>query len=132
MLHQNKNRQKLESALMRHKKVILIISLSIVVLIALGSIHHFFFSMNGLPHGEFLSKSISPQATYQVKVYLVSAAMSPDAIRCEVVTNDTKKTQNIYWGYREDSAEISWENDNIVIINGKKMDVRKDTYDWRK
>ena len=117
---------------MKHKITIGVIIFLLIALIVIGTIYHFFFSMGGLPHGEFLSDSISPQKKYTVNVYLVSKALSSNAIRCELVNNNTKKSRNIYWGYREEGAEINWVNENMVIINGKKLDVRKDIYDWRK
>ena len=87
--------------------------------------------MNTLPHGEFMYNSTSPQATYTVNFYVVSSSLSSNAYRGEVVNNKNNKTRNFYWGYNESDPVANWESDNVVVINGKRLDVTKDTYDWR-
>ncbi|MER2237859.1 MAG: DUF5412 family protein, partial [Psychrobacillus sp.] len=53
--------------------------------------------------------------------------------RGELVFNDKdNKTKNIYWNYREESANISWTDNNTVIINGHTLDVTKEKFDFRR
>ena len=33
---------------------------------------------------------------------------------------------------RYELTDTEWESDEIVIINGKRLYVRKDSYDWRR
>nr|WP_315990307.1 DUF5412 family protein [Desulforamulus aquiferis] len=38
----------------------------------------------------------------------------------------------MYWNYREDHADIKWIDNDTVIINGQKLDVPYQTFDFRK
>jgi hypothetical protein len=97
-------------------------------------INHFFFSMQQLPEGEFLTEEISPGEDYTVKAYVSrSGATVADAVRGEVVYHKKRdKKKNIYWGYRESGADVQWINEHTVSINGVELDVRKDIHDFRK
>lgn len=113
---------------------VLFIGLAGILVILLLLIKHFFFSLHHLPEGDFLTEAESQNGEYTVKAYVSrSGATVADAVRGEVIyhhKNDKKK--NIYWEYRESEAEISWIDETTVLINGIKLDVRKDVYDWRK
>ncbi len=104
------------------------------ILILIFTINYFFFNINQLPEGQFLSKQESPNGDYSVKSYVSkSGATVADAVRVEVIYHQKKdRTKNIYWGYRESEAEIHWINNDTVSINGIELDVRKDVYDFRK
>ena len=113
---------------------ILFAGLAGIVFIIFVLFNHFFFGMSHLPEGDFLTEMTSPNEEYTVKAYVSkSGATVADAVRGEVIyhqKNDKKK--NIYWEYRESEAEISWIDETTISINGVKLDVRKDVYDWRK
>jgi hypothetical protein len=113
---------------------ILLAGLSGIIIIFLLVINHFFFSMSKLPEGEFLTEVKSPNGEYTVKAYvLMSGATVADAVRGEVVYHQKRdKKKNIYWGYRDSTADIVWIDDHTVSINGIELDVRKDVYDFRK
>ncbi|QUW20313.1 DUF5412 domain-containing protein [Sporosarcina sp. Marseille-Q4063] len=112
---------------------ILLAGLAGIIIILFLVINHFFFSMSKLPAGEFLTESQSPNGEYTVKAYVsMSGATVADAVRAEVVFQNNNKKKNIYWGYRQSTAEINWIDDHIVSINGVELDVRKDVYDFRK
>lgn len=104
------------------------------ILILILTINYFFFNINHLPEGQFLSIAESPNHEYSVKAYVSkSGATVADAVRVEVIYHKKKdKTKNIYWAYRESEAEIKWVNNDTVSINGIELDVRKDVYDFRK
>lgn len=81
--------------------------------------------------------STSPQGTYTVNMYVVSAALSSDSIRGEVVTNKTGRKKNIYYEGEKYIPEpvrpgcpVVWESDSVAVINGERLDVRKDKYDY--
>jgi len=38
----------------------------------------------------------------------------------------------MYWNYREDTATITWTDNNTVVINGNTLDVPNDKFDFRK
>ena len=88
--------------------------------------------MKYLPEGELMESITSPDGVYQIRTYLVNGGATVDwAVRCEVVTVSTGKVRNLYWEYHCNTAEIRWLDDVTVEINGKKLDVRTDSYDWR-
>lgn len=109
----------------------------IVLLVLAGIVsyfvYHFMFSMSNLPKGEFISKFDSPNKTYTIEIYRVdSGATTSYSIRGELVNNKSNKRKNIYWAYKIDKAIVEWESNYVVVINGERLDVRKDVYDWRR
>jgi hypothetical protein len=121
---------------MRKKKVFLIgiAVISIIILGIFGIINTLFYSMSRLPNGEFLTESTSENGAYTIKAYLCNGGATVSyAIRGEVITNDKgHKRKNIYWDYKIDKADISWEDNDTVIINGHKINLPNGKYDWRK
>lgn len=74
----------------------------------------------------------SPDGKYTITSYLNNGGATTNwAVLCSVKDNDTGKTRNIYWQYRCDDANITWIDDTTVNINGVKLNVEKDTYDFR-
>ena len=49
-----------------------------------------------------------------------------------MVNNISGEVRNIYWDYKIKSIDVKWINDHIVLINGHKIDVKNEVYDWRK
>lgn len=92
-----------------------------------------FFDMGRLPEGEFLTEETSPDGQYTVKMYVANGgATTSYAVRGELVFNEKNgKSKNIYWNYREETAHIVWKDKDTVVINGKELDVPKDTFDFR-
>lgn len=114
------------------KKIIIIIV--IIVLVLSCGIYRSFFDMNNLPKGKLISEVQSPDGRYTVKAYISDAgATTAYAIRGELVFNTIKKNpKNIYWNYREDKAEIEWIDNDTVIINGHKLNVPNERFDFRR
>lgn len=113
-------------------KILLIISLLILVFAYL--VYRFFFSMSALPEGEFLYSVDSPNGEYTINAYIARGnATVAESIRAELVYNNRNKSpKNIYWQYRELTADIIWIDDTTVEINGIRLDVTKDIYDFRR
>ncbi|KXG09446.1 hypothetical protein AT864_02400 [Anoxybacillus sp. P3H1B] len=110
-----------------------LITLLILAGIVSYFVYYFMFSMSNLPKGEFIGKFDSPNKVYSVEIYRVdSGATTSYSIRGELVNNKTNKRKNIYWEYKVNKASVEWENDYVVVINEKKLDVRQDIYDWRR
>ena len=88
--------------------------------------------MHNLPEGAFMHEVRSPENDLSIKIYLHSPALSANAIRGELVfLNTGEKPRNIYWCLYESSAEVEWLDTRTVLINGRKLDVHEDKYDWR-
>lgn len=104
----------------------------LVVLLLCGAHWYFFSSMLHLPQGEHLTTYVSPYSDARLEIYLVDGGATTDyAIRgCAVFENGKKK--NIYWNYHESEADVQWLDADTVQINGIRLNIRTDVYDYRK
>ena len=99
--------------------------LSIMLLTACG--------LQSLRGDEIICTSSSPDHSYTITAYLNNGGATTDfAVLCRVKNNHTQKERNIYWQYHCDYADIMWKDNFIVVINGIELDVRSDSYDYRK
>lgn len=97
-------------------------------------INYLFFNINRVPEGELLAEELSPTGEYTVLTYVSNAhsTVAP-AVRGEVIYHEkNREKRNLYWAYRMEEGEIDWITEHIVSINGMELDVRSDTYDFRK
>jgi|GEM_PF-962368 hypothetical protein len=94
-----------------------------------------FWNMNRLPKGDLIMKSSSPDGRYIVKAYLSGGggATTDFAIRAELVTHTgvLERSNNIYWNYHEQSADIKWIEKDTLDINGHILDLPYDKFDFR-
>ena len=109
-----------------------IIVIIAAALLLYGLFFYFFRSMSRLPEGEYLYSSNNPTGEYRVNIYLCYSSLSADAVRAETENTDNGKRRNVYWCYRKSSAEIEWTGDYEAVINGEKLNILKESYDWRK
>lgn len=119
----------------KRKKLLMgfaIASLAVVLLVGYG-VYWAFFDMNRLPTGEYLTEETSPDGKYTFKAYVTNGgATTAYSVRGELVFNDkNSKVKNIYWNYREETADISWQDNDTVIINGHSLDVPGEKFDFR-
>lgn len=118
----------------RRKKIVkiaLIIGFLFMGLIGYG-VYWAFFDMKSLPTGEYLTEETSPDGSYTLKAYVSSTSLSADAVRGELVFNKRNgKTKNIYWNYRESTANIEWLDNQTVSINGHTLEVPNEKFDFR-
>ncbi|WP_318617611.1 DUF5412 domain-containing protein [Sporosarcina sp. YIM B06819] len=117
---------------MKILKGFILVSLLLVALVGYG-IYWAFFDMNRLPTGDYLTEETSPNGKYTLKAYVTNGgATTAYAVRGELIFNEKRnKTKNIYWNYREDTANIIWTDNNTVVINGNSLDVPNDKFDFR-
>ena len=89
--------------------------------------------MDSLPTGEYLTEETSPDGKYTLKAYVANGGATVSyAVRGELIINESnKKVKNIYWNYREDTANITWIDNDTVVINGHSLDVPNDKFDFR-
>ncbi len=97
-------------------------------------IYTLFYDINNISGGKFLNEVSSPNSDYALKAYLIDGGpLSSDSIRVELVYNKNKsKVKNIYFNYPENSVTMKWLDNFNVEINGKQLNINKETYDWRK
>lgn len=117
--------------MMKKKPVVkILIVCAVIGLIALAGYWRMFRDMTRLPHGELIASHASPTKEYTFNVYLCrGGATVADSIRGELESEGVRK--NIFWQYREDSAEVTWMSPYRIHVNGITLDVRNDVYDWR-
>ncbi|ERI09734.1 DUF5412 family protein [Aneurinibacillus aneurinilyticus] len=112
-------------------------SLLIFILISggiLGYVYYLlFYSMSNLPEGKFVKQVDSPDKSYAVRMYIVEGnATVATTVRGELLKNKKGTKKNIYWDYRITDTNVKWVDPDTVSINGHKLDVEKDIYDFRR
>ena len=115
------------------KTVILIVSVVFLALLSMGiNFHLQLTDINRVPKGEFIRSEESPNGDYRLNLYLSNGGATVDyAIRGEAEIIKTGKKRNIYWEYPCKEAEVEWEDNETVVINGKRLNILTDKYDWR-
>lgn len=99
----------------------------------------FFYTLADLPEGQFLCSSMSPDNNRSAEVYRIDTPRGC-AIRVEVKSFDlsnkenvVSEEKNIYWEIDKSVVTVGWEDNNIVTIDNKTLDLSKgETYDSRK
>ena len=115
------------------KKYFKIIIPIIIILAMLGyGVYWAFFDIQRLNGQEILQEISSPSGSNTVTVYLNNGGATTDyAVLCAVKNNKSGKERNIYWQYHCTNASVQWIDEDTVVINGKELDVWKDSYDYR-
>lgn len=92
-----------------------------------------FFDMERIPKGDLLTENQSPDGRYTVRVYLSDAgATTSFSALGELTDNQSGKSKNIYFQYREHEAKVEWLDHDTVVINGRELDVPDESYDYRR
>ncbi|MBW3112585.1 DUF5412 domain-containing protein [Bacillus sp. MCCB 382] len=117
------------------KVVFTVLGIFLLCVLAFGIyvVYWAFYDMNRLPEGEFLTEESSPDGKYTLRAYVTNGgATTSYAVRGELVYNEKEyETKNIYWNYREETAEISWTDKDTVVINGVSLEVPGESFDFR-
>ncbi|MEN1985980.1 DUF5412 family protein [Paenibacillus hubeiensis] len=95
---------------------------------------NWYYDLERLPKGEVISESVSPDGKFTIKAMNSDAGATTSlAILCELQYNDgSKPNKIIYFQNKVEKASIIWESNDIVSINGVKLNVPDDIYDYRK
>ena len=114
-----------------------IITIFIIVFIIIGGVSYIinwaFFDIQRINGEEYLDESTSPNGTYTVTAYLNNGgATTSYAVLGTLKNNKNGKSKNIYWQYHCEKAEMEWLNDEIIKINGIELNVKNETYDYRR
>ena len=116
------------------KKALFIVGIVILLIISLlgYGIYWAFYDIQHIEGQEVIQEVSSPNGTYTITAYLNNGgATTGYAVLCSVKNNSTDKEKNIYWQYRCENADIIWLDEQTVQINGVKLNIKKDTYDYR-
>lgn len=118
----------------KHIKIIIPIGIVFLIIIAflIYGVYWAFFDIQRIEGQEMIEEVISPNDNYTITAYLNNGGATTDyAVLCSVIDNQTGKERNIYWQYHCSEAEIEWQDEQTVIINGVELNVLKDSYDYR-
>ena len=108
----------------KYIKIILLFDIIVLVVFGLGKYCHKTCSMDNLPVGDLENTYHSNNGKYTLNTYLYSpGALVNFSLRVETIDNETKEKRNIYWNFDETAANIKWIDEEIVIINGKKINL---------
>ncbi|MCR8843635.1 DUF5412 domain-containing protein [Paenibacillus sp. SC116] len=109
-----------------------IIALGIIIILALY-VYLKSFTLLLLPEGDLFQSVESPDRSYTFHTYLVNAggATGGFAIRGEIEDRQNGRKETIYWQYKIDTAVIQWLDNTNVEINGIKLNIKTDKYDYR-
>ncbi len=116
------------------KKALLIIGIVVLLVIAIVGygIYWAFYDIQRINGQEIIQEVPSPNGTYTVTAYLNNGGATTDyAVLCSVKRTGLRNEKNIYWQYHCTEADIVWIDEQTVQINGVRLNVKKDTYDYR-
>lgn len=119
---------------MKKKNFIIITVVAVIIgcTIFYNEISKSIINNSDLPKGEFLKESSSKNGIYTIKIYQCNGGATMDfAVRGELIINDTDETKDIYWEYHVKDANVFWEDNDTVTINGKLINLPNGKYDWR-
>jgi hypothetical protein len=105
-------------------------ALAFIVMLINGiylAINNIYVDMSDVPSGEYVSSSLSPDKSRELKIYIVETKIG-NAVRVSCTRNG--ETKNVFWQTNVDNANIGWNNNNVVFINGIRLDFDKgETFD---
>ncbi len=109
-----------------------IVFVTFLVIIFGWGIYHFTWDTQSIPKGELIRKVNSPKGKYTANIYSgTGGATVDDSVIVEVEQETTKKKKNVYFQYHCKDIEVKWLTETYIQINGKKMNIHKDVYDYR-
>lgn len=113
----------------KSKLMYLVIPLLLVIILVAKSLP---LDMRNIPEGKYIESIESPNKEYKLNAYFIDGgSLSGDSIRVELENISTNKIKNIYWGYPYSKVNMEWFDNDVVIINDKKLNIHKDTYNWK-
>ncbi|WP_328587386.1 DUF5412 family protein, partial [Gottfriedia luciferensis] len=115
------------------KKMIIVISILLILIVSIifYGINWMFFDIDRLHKGEFIGKTVSPNGEYTIKTYLSDAGATTSYHVLGTLFIKNNKSKNIYWD-KGTKANIVWIDNKTVLINGHKLFLPKDKYDYRR
>ena len=94
--------------------------------------YNLFCNIQSIQPGDYIASHPSPNGNYQINIYLSNGGATTDfAILGELENTETGEKKNIYWDYHISEAEVIWSDNNVVFINGRKLNIDHDIYDFR-
>lgn len=120
--------------------VICVLLFSVKCFKVLNYYYHIIFSPPSLlylPKGDLIKKYYSPDKKYLVNIFRSSGGATTDfSVRGEVVyllgkKDHSRDKRTFYWQYGIKDVNVMWVSSRVIDINGRKIDLEKDSYDYR-
>lgn len=81
---------------------------------------------------EILETVVSPDGNKSIVVYLENCGATIDWIITADLCNSNNNCKEIYNCYRDRDSKVYWIDNENIFINNKKLNVYKDSYNWKK
>lgn len=121
------------SAMGRRTGLALLLTLLLIPALVGYGIYWGFYDLQHLSGQELLETLPSPDGHYTVSIYRNNGgATSGYALLGTVINQESGRERNFYWQYQQNLASFRWIDEYTVEINGILLDVRQDSYDYRK
>lgn len=114
-----------------------IITICLIVAIIVGGMAYgaywAFYDIQRIKGQQYIMGLTSPDGTYTVSAYLNNGGATTSYSVLGVLKNNiNNESKNIYWQYRCDNAEIEWISNDTIKINGIRLQVEDEVYDYRR
>lgn len=113
----------------------LIRGFTILIIIISIFFYIFFYSELFLPKGDLVETIVSPNKKYIAEVYIEESEEL--TIRVDILNLMSNSKKIIYWSWNEFeygngyNPKVEWLNDNYILINGRKINIKREKYDRR-
>ena len=102
----------------------------------LGTVSAVFWSSwivnpNFLPQGHPGQTLQSPNGDFKAQVYHMSGFIDYKNVRVDIINNETKKKEMIYYDYVDKALDIMWVEEDTLKIEEKYLQVDRDKFDYR-
>ncbi|GLC89605.1 DUF5412 domain-containing protein [Lysinibacillus piscis] len=107
-------------------------------ILSIGGILSVVFLLNWLYNPYFLPKGflddskIIAYGDNEARIYHYTGFIPYKNVRVEIYNKNTHDARTIYYNYVNGPLGIAWLDEVKIQIEGKVLDIRKDTYDFRK
>lgn len=114
-------------------KILAVICMCMIILFGWGC-YHFIWDTQSIPKGDLVKTISSPEKGYIANVYDGGGGATVDSsVIVEIENVVSHKKRNIYFEYHcnYEDIDIKWLSETDIQVNGKKLNINRDVYDWR-
>ncbi|MER2009493.1 MAG: DUF5412 family protein [Psychrobacillus sp.] len=86
---------------------------------------------NFLPQGHPGQTVPSPNGEFKAQVYHMTGFIDYKNVRVDIINNETKKKEMIYYDYVDKALDIMWVGEDTLKIEDKYLQVDRDKFDYR-
>lgn len=89
-----------------------------------------YYNLDYLPSGEMNTNIVSPNGKYSIKTYHFTGIYGENA-KAVLVDLNKNKEKTIYFNRFDYDPYVEWVTNDQVVIGEEKLNIHKDTYDYR-